>query len=158
MQLQMTIWSISSAPLFMSTHVPSIHNDSKAILLNRGALAINADPLGRMPFRYASNATGEGVDLWRKELAGGEVALAVVNMGANNLTSGSAALILDLLDAGFSPDTRVSVHDVFEEKDMGWHSGQFRLSRALPTHSAVLLRLSYSPQYSRKVEGWQREL
>ena len=38
--------------------VPAISDASKAILLNKGALAINADPLGRMPFRYAINASG----------------------------------------------------------------------------------------------------
>jgi hypothetical protein len=51
--------------------------------------------------------------------AGGEVAIAVVNMGVSNLTVGSAGLVIDLLEAGFSTDTRVAVYDVFEEADLG---------------------------------------
>ena len=54
--------------------------DSLALLTNKAVLAINQDPLGRMPFRYYSNAT-DGVDIWRKDLVGGDVALAIVNMG-----------------------------------------------------------------------------
>ena len=52
--------------------VPSIHQDSKAILLNKGVLAINDDPLGRMPFRYSIDSL-TGIELWRKELVGGDV-------------------------------------------------------------------------------------
>jgi hypothetical protein len=44
--------------------VPSIHPASKAILLNKGVLAINDDPLGRMPFRYSIDSL-TGIELWR---------------------------------------------------------------------------------------------
>ena len=44
--------------------MPSIHPASKAILLNKGVLAINDDPLGRMPFRYSIDSL-TGIELWR---------------------------------------------------------------------------------------------
>lgn len=149
-RLQMAIWAMSAAPLFMSTHVPSIPAASRAILLNKGALAINSDVLGRMPFRYSLDATGTGTgagagaQLWRKELVGGEVAVAVANMGDQPLRAG---LSLDLLEAGFSSYTRVAVFDVFSEKELGWHTGSFETVEPIPTHGVLLLRLSYSPQY-----------
>ena len=54
--------------------------------------------------------------------------------------------------AGFSPDTRVALHDVFAGRSLGWHRRSYRLAQPLPTHGAVLLRLSYSPQYGARDE------
>ena len=149
-QLQMALWSISSAPLFMSTNVPAISAASKAILLNKGALAINSDPLGRMPFRYATSAGGiDGLQLWRKELRGGDVALAVANMGATNVTGG--VVVLQLIDAGFSSETRVAIYDVLAEEDLGWHVSEYTVGRPINSHGVLLLRLSYSAQYNTGV-------
>eukprot|EP01047_Picozoa_sp_COSAG01_P037120 COSAG01_NODE_2930_length_6835_cov_82.625891_5_plen_282_part_00 len=141
--LQMAIWSISSAPLFMSTHVPSIPSDSKHILQNRGALAINADPLGRMPFRFAIDGS-TGAQFWRKELVGGAVAVCIANMGLGNISAG--ALSLSLLHAGFSSETRVAVFDVFAGVRRGWHTAEWVVSEPIPSHGAMLLRLSYSSE------------
>jgi len=80
-QTQLAIWAISSAPLLLSADLKSMPADSLALLTNPGVLAIDQDPLGRMGFRFYSNAT-EGVDVWRKDLVGGDAALAIVNMGA----------------------------------------------------------------------------
>ena len=143
-QLQMAIWSMSAAPLLMSTDVAAISATSKAILLNPGVIAINQDPLGRMPFRYSIDAA-TGVHLWRKELVGGGVAVAIVNY--NDAGSIAAGLTINLLDTGFSTDTRVSVADVFEEKALGWHTFTFTTTRAIPSHGVMLLKLAYSPQY-----------
>jgi hypothetical protein len=62
---------------------------------------------------------------------------------------GSADLSIDLLEAGYSTDTRVAVYDAFADQDMGWHTHSYAIQRLVPAHSAVLLRLSYSPQYER---------
>ena len=77
---QMAIWSMASAPLLLSADLTAVPNESMAILTNKEVLRINQDALGRMPFRFSSNAT-TGIDVWRKDLAGGDVAVAIVNMG-----------------------------------------------------------------------------
>merc|ERR1712032_470250 len=41
--------------------------------------------LGRMPFRFLN--TSIGVDVWRKDLVGGDVAVAIVYMGNASYTS-----------------------------------------------------------------------
>ena len=48
---QMAMWSIWSAPLLMSNDLRDIHPDSKQILLNARAIAINQDPLGKQGTR-----------------------------------------------------------------------------------------------------------
>lgn len=50
---QMAIWSILAAPLLMSVDLRNIRPESKALLQNRGAIAINQDPLGIQGKRIA---------------------------------------------------------------------------------------------------------
>jgi len=45
-RVQMAIWAILAAPLIASVDLRTIRPDSKAILQNKGAIAINQDPLG----------------------------------------------------------------------------------------------------------------
>lgn len=47
-QFQMALWCILSAPLFVSSDLRTIRSESKKILLNRRAIAINQDPLGQL--------------------------------------------------------------------------------------------------------------
>jgi len=42
----MAIWSIIAAPLMISLDLSKVRAESKALLQNRGAIAINQDPLG----------------------------------------------------------------------------------------------------------------
>merc|ERR1712032_669913 len=101
-QTQMAIWAMVSAPLMMSNDLTCLPESSKAILLNRDVLAVNQDLLGRMPFRFRVDAETD-VQLWRKELVGGAVAVAIVNM--HNSTTVPIGFNFNFRDAGFSPDT-----------------------------------------------------
>jgi len=42
----MAIWAIVAAPLFASVDLRNIRPAAKALLQNKGAIAINQDPLG----------------------------------------------------------------------------------------------------------------
>jgi len=45
-RVQMAVWSIVAAPLIASVDLRTIKPESKALLQNKGAIAINQDPLG----------------------------------------------------------------------------------------------------------------
>ena len=45
-RVQMAIWAVVAAPLIASVDLRTIRPESKALLQNRGAIAINQDPLG----------------------------------------------------------------------------------------------------------------
>jgi len=45
-QVQMAIWAILAAPLLASVDLRTIRPESKALLQNKGAIAINQDALG----------------------------------------------------------------------------------------------------------------
>merc|ERR1712176_889280 len=109
-QTQMAIWAMVSAPLMMSNDMTCLPASSKAILLNKDVIAVNQDELGRMPFRFSVNAD-TGVQLWRKELLGGAVAVAIVNM--NNTVTVPVGFAFDFRDAGFSPDTHVAIRNLY---------------------------------------------
>jgi hypothetical protein len=88
-----------------------------------------------------------GASFWRKELSGGAVAVAIVNRN-DNVTLPAGSVNLNLLEAGFSSDTRVAVRDLFHRENLGWHTFNFKTTRAIPPHGVVLLRLAYSPVYA----------
>jgi hypothetical protein len=64
-QTQMAIWCISSSPLIMGNDMRNISADSKAILFNQNAIAVNQDPLGKMGIRLTGDAPSQ---VWAKTL------------------------------------------------------------------------------------------
>jgi len=50
-RVQMGLWAMFASQLLMSVDLRTINNASKALLLNRGVLAINQDALG-IPGRH----------------------------------------------------------------------------------------------------------
>ena len=74
---QMAIWSISASPLIMGNDLRNVSATSAQILLNEHAIAISQDPLGQMGRRL--NATKSPTQLWARNLANGDVAVALYN-------------------------------------------------------------------------------
>merc|ERR1712151_593870 len=98
------------------------------------------DLLGRMPFRFrVDNETD--VQLWRKELVGGAVAVAIVNMHDDMTVP--IGFEFNLRDAGFSPDTHVAIRNLYTHEDLGWQKSSFSTRAPIPPHGVQLLRLSY---------------
>merc|ERR1711924_198227 len=110
----------------MSNDLSALPAASRATLLNREVLAVDQDVLGRMCFRFlVDNKTG--MQGWRKDLLGGDVAVALVNMHDDApLPAGSG---FSFSDVGFKPDTRVLARDLFAGKDLGWHTGAYNTSQ-----------------------------
>jgi len=52
-RVQMAIWAVVAAPLIASVDLRTIRPASKALLQNKGAIAINQDPLGIQGRRVA---------------------------------------------------------------------------------------------------------
>merc|ERR1711991_277529 len=131
-----------SAPLMMSNDLACVPPQSKAILQNKDVLAVNQDMLGRMPFRFRVDNDTD-VQLWRKELVGGAVAVAIVNM--HDKATVPTGFNFDLRDAGFSPDTHVAIRNLYTGEDLSWQKGTFLSQAPIPPHGVQLLRLSYMP-------------
>ncbi len=75
-----SLWAMLAAPLLAGNDLPNMKPEIKAILTNREVIAIDQDRLGKQGARVYSE--GE-VDVWARPLAGGAVAIAVVNAGSD---------------------------------------------------------------------------
>ncbi len=74
----MALWSILAAPLIMGNDLRNVSADSRAILLNADAIAVNQDPLGQMGLRL-SNASSAATQVWSRLLSDGSVAVGLYN-------------------------------------------------------------------------------
>lgn len=77
---QMTIWSILAAPLLISADLDAIKPEFKEILLNREAIAINQDSLGK-PGRRQLTAVSETINIWLRQLSNEDVEKASYALG-----------------------------------------------------------------------------
>jgi len=109
-----SLWAMLAAPLLAGNDLPNMKPEIKAILTNRDVIAIDQDSLGQQGTRAYSE--GE-VDVWTRQLAGGALAIAVVNAG----------------------DTRYSTHPFFLSlKKLGLHGPQ--AGKDLWTGNSITLR------------------
>jgi len=79
-----SMWAMLSAPLLAGNDLPHMKPGIKDILTNRDVIAIDQDTLGKQASRVYSE--GE-VDVWAKHLAGGAVAIAVLNAGSDRYST-----------------------------------------------------------------------
>ncbi|HEY5080309.1 MAG TPA: glycoside hydrolase family 27 protein, partial [Opitutaceae bacterium] len=73
-----SLWCMLAAPLIAGNDVRHMSDEARAVLTNRGMIAIDQDPLGREGFRYQVDKDRE---IWAKELSDKEWAVCVLNTG-----------------------------------------------------------------------------
>ncbi|CAH1777534.1 unnamed protein product [Owenia fusiformis] len=112
---QMAMWAMMAAPLIMSTDLRNIRPESKAILQNKGVIAINQDPMGKMGKVVY---TQSNVQLWsRPILPEGSVAFAYLYTG----TGGTPSHIQDVVtNAGLTSSRGYNVTCAFTGKHIGY--------------------------------------
>eukprot|EP00049_Salpingoeca_infusionum_P009158 m.151714 g.151714 ORF g.151714 m.151714 type:complete len:499 (+) comp14257_c0_seq1:116-1612(+) len=82
---QMAIWSINAAPLIMGNDLRNMTDSSKAILLNKDAIAVNQDPLGQQGYRVTPK---NDTEVWARNLNDGSVAVGLYNKNGGTATCG----------------------------------------------------------------------
>jgi hypothetical protein len=81
---QMAIWSISASPLIMGNDLRKVTAESKQILQNKDAIAVSQDKLGKMGIRHKDFTSASPTQLWYRELANGDVAVALYNKASGS--------------------------------------------------------------------------
>jgi len=127
-QTQMAIWAIIAAPLLMSNDLRNIQPWAKEILLNKEAIAVNQDPLGRQGVRIYGKAGSTQV--WLRQLADSTFAVALWNDTPNPT--------MMLLDPTFASGY-ASLRDLWAHKDLGV-CGPTSCSFTVPAHGTVFLK------------------
>jgi len=77
---QMAIWSILAAPLIMGNDLRKVVPNHVSILLNKEAIAIDQDSLGKQGLRISPKGNTE---VWARNLTGGAVAAGLFNKLGN---------------------------------------------------------------------------
>jgi alpha-galactosidase len=127
-----SMWAMLAAPLLAGNDLPNMTPEVRSILLNRDVIAIDQDKLGR----EATRAYSEGeVDVWTRHLAGGAMAIAVLNAGSDRYSS--HPFHLDL--------ARLGLHGTQKGKDL-WSEKEITLTQNMPielgTHDILLVRIA----------------
>jgi alpha-galactosidase len=126
-----SLWAMLAAPLLAGNDLPNMKPEIKAILTNRDVIAIDQDSLGKQGTRVYSE--GE-VDVWKRPLAGGALAIAVINAGDSRYSTHPFHLNLDQL----------GLHGTQTGKDL-WTGKTIKLRDGQPLelvrHDVLLVRI-----------------
>jgi alpha-galactosidase len=127
-----SMWAMLAAPLLAGNDLPNMKPEIKAILTNRDVIAIDQDKLGRQGTRVYSD--GE-VDVWSRRLAGGAMAVAVLNAGSDRVASHPFHLSL----------AKLGLHGSQKGRDL-WTDKDIMLTDNMPielgSHDILLVRIA----------------
>jgi alpha-galactosidase len=126
----MSLWVILASPLLAGNDLSKMTDTDKSILMNKDALAIDQDPLGKQGDRLYQSGD---FDVWTRPLSGGRVAVGLFNRSWDNRD-----VSVDLADIGFK--SGANLRDVWTQQDLGHHAGVF--TDTLPKHGVTLLIVS----------------
>ena len=148
-----TMWAALPAPLILSADLrPStsgIDADALATLTNAEVVAVNQDPTAE-PMRLVSNSSAHGLQVWRRPLSGGALAVVFFHRGANttgSLPSTASApaqtIEVDLAALDYPPGTRVVVRDLWAKANLGDFTASF--SARVAVREAKIYTLTQAP-------------
>jgi alpha-galactosidase len=127
-----SMWAMLAAPLLAGNDLPNMKPEIKAILTNKDVITIDQDKLGHQGTR--AYADGE-VEVWTRHLAGGAMAIAVLNVGESRYST--HPFHLDLAKLG--------LHGAQKGKDL-WTGQDVTLSNNMPvelaSHDILLVRIA----------------
>ena len=128
--LQMSLWSLLSAPLLIGGDLTTIDSFSLSILTNDEVIAIDQDPLGRAATQVSQQ---DKLSVWVKELEDGSRAVGLFNLNDSEVTVGAKWSDLGLTGTH-------QVRDLWRQKDLGSFEGEFHALVA--PHGVVLVRMA----------------
>lgn len=136
-----SIWCMLAAPLMAGNNLHTMSAETKNILTNKEAIAVDQDGLGVECFRYYQF---DGIEILVRPLTNGELAVLFLNRSERTQTVAfdwAAHVIQDKTsntNVDFSKTT-FSLRDLWAKKGMGTTQQAFK--QAIPAHDVVMLRL-----------------
>lgn len=124
-----SLWALMASPLMAGNDLTHMSDETKGILLNRGVIAVDQDPLGKPGDRVWQQGP---LEVWARPLSGGEVAVGLFNQ----LTS-ATHMTLKLADVGIQSDAQAE--DLWAHGSVGVVHESY--TAVVPGHGVVMLRL-----------------
>jgi alpha-galactosidase len=149
-----SLWCMMAAPLIAGNDIRSMNANTKAILTNSEAIAVNQDSLGRQGKRINKNGD---LETWAKPLKDSSFVVLLFNR-----SGGSVDITVswsDINSAWPSPfelpsnEERI-VRDLWKHQNIDTVSGSYT-AKGIPSHDVVMLRLNRIPPVTsaRSVRG-----
>lgn len=140
-----SLWCMLAAPLIAGNDVRKMSVETRDILTNREAIAINQDELGVQCYKMLDRGNFE---IYAKPLSKGELALCFLNRGETPLTADLNWKDYNIYDglSGSGYDftkTEYKLRDIWMKKDAGTTAMPFEA--IIQPHDVILLRLSPKP-------------
>ena len=130
-----SMWAMIAAPLIAGNDLGNMTAATLATLTNAEVIAVNQD-VGGKPARRVVQAGGwSGYDVWSRQLANGDYAVALLNRNADNATD----ITLEWSAIGLPPEQPAALRDLWRHADLGRFTANYTAA-AVPPHSVVMLR------------------
>jgi len=123
-----SLWCMLAAPLMAGNDLRAMSEDTREILTNREAIAVDQDALGS---QGSALSRRDGVEIWVKALGGGARALAVFN---RNAAERAVSLAWPELGVASAPS---AVRDLWRHADVAADGRGY--SGSVPGHGVILL-------------------
>jgi alpha-galactosidase len=127
----MSLWAILAAPLLAGNDIRNMTPETKAILLNREAIAVDQDKSGIQGKRMWQSGD---VEIWVRELSGGARAVGIFNRGpvAKDVT-------VRWSDLGFKKDPK-RIRDLWLKQDIKLNGSEH--TTPIPSHGVGFFRVN----------------
>jgi alpha-galactosidase len=128
-----SLWCMMAAPLIAGNDIRTMSDEVLQILINKEAIAIDQDPLGKQGWRFFGDPR---LEIWVRELSGGDWAVCVMNPSdeARECSVTWAQL------GGLVP-AKALVRDIWQHKDLGCTESVPSVTRTLAPHDVMMFRL-----------------
>jgi alpha-galactosidase len=129
---QFSMWCLLPAPLLMGNDIRKMSNETKAILINKDAIAINQDPAVIPAKRIRKDANTE---LWSRKLADGSLCVVLLNKTKTN-----QKLEFTWDEIGLTTTKSATVRDLWQHKKLGSYATSFSID--VHTHGCAMLKIT----------------
>ena len=124
---QMTLWTLSAAPLLLGTDLTHLDSGDLTLLTNDEVIAIDQAGVA------AQQLVGGNAQVWSAKQPDGSIAVGLFNLAG---AAASVTATWSMLGISGSADVR----DVWAKKDLGPFTNSFQTT--VPSHGAALLRIT----------------
>jgi alpha-galactosidase len=129
-QTHMSMWCMACSPLMIGCDLKALHQETATLLMNREVLAVNQDDLGK-PARRVKQF--DPCEVWKKPLADGSVAVALVNRG-----SAVSDVTLRADDIGLLDEPKLA-RNLWAQEDIA--DFKTDLTQRVQPHETILLKI-----------------
>jgi alpha-galactosidase len=132
-----SLWCLLAAPLMIGCDVRNMNQATRDILLNREAIRVNQDPLGRQGYHVGTVFhSRQAAEVWAKPLADGAIAVGLFNLGERERRRVAVAWE----SIGLHDRRPCHVRDLWAGEDLGMFRGDF--STLVGSHDVALVRIT----------------